>query len=148
MKSKNATSGNTAANLYVQFADVREALPYFIRANYSKTQLMRQKYNSEFYLPFYRAPHHHSPPYWIVEDLVRWFLNFPLPSEDHDNFARELRARATATPPMQPTRPSGAGNYPRDDESVAYRARRAELFGKATTGWVPASQRARKSLRQ
>lgn len=114
MKNKIVNGGSADENLYVVFADVREAMPYYLRANYSKVQLIRQRYNSEFFLPYHRARTHHAPHFWRVADLLRWFENFPLPPGDYDSFARELRARASATPPTKPSRPSAAGNHPRE----------------------------------
>jgi hypothetical protein len=146
MKAKTTSGGNADESLYVTFPDIQEALPYYMRGAYTRASFQKQKYNSELYLPFFRAPRHHAPPYWVLADVLRWILHFPLTPSDLDNFARDLRARATPTPPTMPLRRSGAGNYPRDDESVAYRARKAELNGRALTGWVPASQRKRKSL--
>lgn len=120
MKAKNATRGDDdAENLYVVYEDVKAALPYFVRANYSEIQLLRQRYNSDFFLPYHRARTHHAPHFWVVSDLERWFSKFPVPVGDHDAFVRELRARATTTPPTKPVRPSGAGKHQRSRKELA-----------------------------
>jgi hypothetical protein len=120
MKAKTPIGGDNAAeHLYVVYEDVREALPYYIRCNYSEIQLLRQRYNSEFFLPYHRARAHHVPHFWVVADLIRWFSKFPVPVGDHDAFARELRARATTTPPTKPLRPSGAGKHQRARKELA-----------------------------
>jgi hypothetical protein len=110
-KSKASARPNDE-HLYVVYADVREALPNFMRANYRELDLRRQRYNRQYYCPYFKAPRHHSPAYWRVADLILWFANFPLPDAEYDMFAGELRRRATTTPPTAPERRSGAGARP------------------------------------
>lgn len=114
MPSKsNASAAPDDEQLYVIYADVKAALPYFMRANYSELDLRRQRYNRSYFCPYFKAPHHHSPAYWRVADLILWFDNFPLPDAQYEMFAGELRRRAVTTPPTAPTRRSGAGARPR-----------------------------------
>jgi hypothetical protein len=113
VKKEKQNGGNADEQLYAVYDDVHAALPYHMRANYTKSHLQRQCYNRALYLPYYRARTHHVEPCWRVADLVRWFSNFPVPTSDFDAFMRELRQRASTSMPSKPTRASAAGLYGR-----------------------------------
>ena len=112
-ESENQNGGDADEQLYVIYDDVHAALPYYMRCNYTQFHLQRQRYNHALYLPYHRSRTHHVPPCWRVADLIRWFAHFPVPPEDRDTFACELRTRASTMMPSKPTRASAAGLYGR-----------------------------------